>query len=140
MLPILMYSAHDINDLGNWDSCQDTDGMHYVLLSVIPKDGPPLGVSFGTCLPEACTEASMGSIEAALTSLMNSAGVEGRGKVTVPTEHSPSMTGWRLCGFALFGVIGLLMVLGLVTEYTSIFGGSAIDADDKDGMDIKEAD
>ena len=50
------------------------------------------------------------------------------------------MTAWRIVGFCIFGFLLLLCFVGLVTEYSWLFGGTGVYGKDKTEMNDKERD
>lgn len=85
----------------------------------------------GLCLPKECSQSELKLFEDGIKALMSMVGVEGTIKMVVTEDNVYKTSTGNVIGFIGFGVLGLIMIMGLLVEYTSIFGGSGLGAFDK---------
>jgi len=61
-------SGKDVNDLGRYFSCRDTDDTRYIVFSL---NGLPVGIYLGICGPVECTDADYNSMKPYLLDVGN---------------------------------------------------------------------
>lgn len=140
-VPMLLSTGKELNDLGLYDECRQTEGFAYNTLIIRGEGLPPLGVAQGFCLPEACTEEELTVFTEAIEGLLADQGLQKvMVFVNIPDDHIAKVEGWRIAGLAVFASILVLMFLGWVTEYSPLFGGSGVLGEEKDDQDQNELD
>mmetsp|Transcript_23891 Transcript_23891/g.26509 ORF Transcript_23891/g.26509 Transcript_23891/m.26509 type:complete len:315 (+) Transcript_23891:73-1017(+) len=121
---IILNSGKGLNDLGDYDSCNLNPELKYALISL--QAGPAL-VNLGICIPKACQASDL---QILVDGVVNSAGgvIKG-GFIKFPNEEKVEMTSWRIFAIIFFSFIALMLVLGLVIEYTPLLNKSKINED-----------
>ena len=131
-----MNSGKSYSDFGIYDNCEESELTRYALLTVYYMGVP---ISMGLCLPVQCDYSSIDPIQAALTKMALEAGL-GRVEITIPSLQSFEISPLRVFGFIFYGMIVCFLLVGLLTEYTFLFGGSGIEGQDKKDLNDRNKD
>ena len=107
-----MYSGKSMNDLGNYDACNQVPKMHYSLIVAALKQ-PRINFYVGLCLPEYCDKDSLGFAKEYIGALVPGA----KATMLFPYEELPEYNG---SAYALISFIALLTLLGLLGIFVEL--------------------
>mmetsp|Transcript_6946 Transcript_6946/g.7767 ORF Transcript_6946/g.7767 Transcript_6946/m.7767 type:complete len:626 (+) Transcript_6946:136-2013(+) len=106
-----------INDLGDFELCQSTDGLRYGALGIRVR---PIGkIYLGMCLPIDCQASELQPLVDAVVSSNPKQFI--RGDFVFADEASIPMSPMRVIGFIVFSILAIIYTLGFLTEYTPLF-------------------
>ncbi|CAI2360836.1 unnamed protein product [Moneuplotes crassus] len=129
VLPMIVATGKNINDLGDFDACSlhsDTDyGLFYL------KGAP---IYLGLCVPSICKNEDLQIVADALTKLIEKipspVPIQAEGVIHFPNKEVPTVSAGHVFGFIGFGLLGVCLILGLFVEYTSLFSTQLTFGDD----------
>ena len=112
---LILYTGKSLNNLGNYDSCERTQGMKYALLAVLSAEMP---IAYeGTCVPKDCTAADLAFITDPIERAAENASLpDPQVLVVFPTEQKEDIvfSAKNYITVAVFIFIAFLLVFGSV--------------------------
>ena len=115
---MLLNSGKGINDLGNIDAWDTNPNTKYVVFKVA---GPFIRI--GLWLPKKWNQENMEIIRTAIESLFMRLKKSGSMcQTSIPSEEKPTVAVGNIIGFIFFGALFLTWILGMIVEYTNLFG------------------
>lgn len=113
---MIINSGKGINDLGDVDACEATEGLHYGNFRLVSSYGI---FYLGVCVPVECTKSDMKVVSQALISIGGGSVYDAEFKI--PKDIKVDINGWRILGFIFFFALAALCLLGTIVEYTTMF-------------------
>ena len=119
---ILINSGKAINDLGQIDAWNQNSNTKYVVLSITN-----VPIRIGMCLPKQCNHDNMIIIRAAVNNLALKLGISGvNAQTNIPSEEKSSVAIGNTLGFVFYLALLITCLLGMIVEYTNLFGSIKI--------------
>ncbi|CAI2360959.1 unnamed protein product [Moneuplotes crassus] len=119
LLPMIMATGKGLNDMGDFDACNMNPSTEYALIYI-----PEQPFFLGTCVPASCDRQDLQILADGMSSLIHQIGMPPSvvGDVHIPSKDPITVSGWQIVGFIVFGFIAILLILGLLVEYTPLMG------------------
>ena len=122
-----MNTGKGLNDLGDYEGCINSAGLTYASMRIRVQT---TSIYIGAWLPSECKNDSMLSI---LTdSIKKVIGIPGATvSLEFPNETTEEVTTGNILGFIFFSLLIVIALVGIATEYTSLFNKQNAREDDK---------
>lgn len=120
LLTAIMSTGKGINDLGDYDACNQKSELKHATLKI--TDGAMINLYIGACIPAACTKEETDAFMEAMTSFVADEGM--RVELNIGDETTPEVTTGNILGFVGFGILACMMCFGMIIQYTPLFDKS----------------